>query len=97
MPLTADAPEVTLTLTTEISRDGSDGERAYADELDRQSRLLRSAEVECGSPVVQHLTLAADQFIVERQSAATPGAQAPRGAHSASVGRSRNPARMAGP
>lgn len=50
------------------------GEHRYKDTLyeaasDRQKRLLCTAGVENAHPVVQQLTLAADQFIVERQPA----------------------------
>jgi predicted glycogen debranching enzyme len=64
-----------LTLTTET------GERKFEDTLyaaasERQKQLLRTAGVEDAHPVVQQLTLAADQFIVERQPAPTaPGAE----------------------
>ncbi len=63
-----------LTLTTEP------GEHRFEDALyeaatERQKHLLRTAGVEDVHPVVQQLTLAADQFIVERQPAPTaPGA-----------------------
>lgn len=64
-----------LTLTTET------GERKFEDTVyaaaaERQKHLLRTARVEDAHPVVQQLTLAADQFIVERQPAPTaPGAE----------------------
>lgn len=57
------------------------GEHRFEDTLyeaasERQKRLLRTAGVENAHPVVQQLTLAADQFIVERQPTPTaPGAQ----------------------
>ena len=74
--LTPDAPDFTLTLTTKISANGSDRAMTHTDELTRQARLLRAAGVEDAHPVVRQLTLAADQFIVERQAATAARAQA---------------------
>jgi predicted glycogen debranching enzyme len=65
--LTPDAPDFTLTLTTELSRSSSNSAVAHTDERMRQAQLLRAAGVENAHPVVQQLTLAADQFIVERK------------------------------
>jgi predicted glycogen debranching enzyme len=65
-----------LTLTTEIGKPGFD-DVAYAAAYERQKQLLRTAGVENAHPVVQQLTLAADQFIVERQPA--PAASSSQG------------------
>ena len=56
-----------LTLTTDTSQRGYD-DSAYFAETARQSQLLHAAGVEHAHPAVQQLTLAADQFIVRRQS-----------------------------
>lgn len=58
--------EVTLVLTTEADEPATPSE-ALAGERDRQRGLLATAGVEVAEPVLQQLTLAADQFIVERQ------------------------------
>ncbi|MDB5077577.1 MAG: putative glycogen debranching enzyme [Chloroflexi bacterium] len=56
---------LTLELTTEaIAR--PDGPLALVDEKDRQAKLLRQANASAAHPVVQQLTLAADQFVVAR-------------------------------
>ncbi len=57
----------TLTLTTESQR-AIDGLFSLASEQERQEALLRHANADTAHPVVQQLTLAADQFIVHRQS-----------------------------
>ena len=63
-----------LTLTTEPG-DHRFEDTLYAAAAERQKQLLRTAGAEEAHPVVQQLTLAADQFIVERQPARTdPGA-----------------------
>ncbi|MGZ6387898.1 MAG: amylo-alpha-1,6-glucosidase [Ktedonobacterales bacterium] len=62
-------PAYTLTLTAEMSEHGLDGDVAVAAARERQLQLLRAAGVEDAHPVVQQLTLAADQFIVRRGSA----------------------------
>jgi predicted glycogen debranching enzyme len=63
----------TLTLTTDVSEQPH-VDTAYAAVHERQRQLLRTAGVENAHRVVQQLTLAADQFIVERQGVATdPG------------------------
>jgi predicted glycogen debranching enzyme len=63
-----------LTLTT-VPGEHRFEEGSYAAAAERQTRLLRTAGVENAHPVVQQLTLAADQFIVERQPPpGTPGA-----------------------
>jgi glycogen debranching enzyme len=61
-----------LTLTSET------GERGFEDTMltaasERQRKLLRTAGVQTAHPVVQQLTLAADQFIVGRMES-SPGA-----------------------
>jgi len=56
---------LTLVATAEASAD-VDGARALAAAQDRQARLLAQAGAERAHPVVQQLTLAADQFIVQR-------------------------------
>jgi predicted glycogen debranching enzyme len=56
---------VTLVATTEGIPD-LEGTRALTAVQDRQKALLRQAEVEHAHPVVQQLTLAADQFVVRR-------------------------------
>ncbi len=56
---------VTLVATTEGTPD-LEGTRALAAVRDRQKALLRQAGVERAHPVVQQLTLAADQFVVRR-------------------------------
>ena len=55
----------TLVATTEATPH-QEGSRALAAAQDRQKTLLRQARVERAHPVVQQLTLAADQFIVRR-------------------------------
>lgn len=62
-----------LTFTTETSEEHLDGVLAFATARERQVELLRTAGVEDSHPVVQQLTLAADQFIVGRQSATGVG------------------------
>jgi predicted glycogen debranching enzyme len=52
-----------LTTETQVEMNSS---TALATEEERQLRLLRRANAESAHPVVQQLTLAADQFIVER-------------------------------
>jgi predicted glycogen debranching enzyme len=71
---------LTLELTTEASA-SLDGRRALADEQARQTNLLRRAGVSGAHPVVQQLTLAADQFVVARTAAAgAPAAGTPEAA-----------------
>ncbi|MGO8946374.1 MAG: amylo-alpha-1,6-glucosidase [Ktedonobacterales bacterium] len=65
-----------LTLTTDTSQRGFDG-TALSDIRQRQLQLLRTAGVENAHPVVQQLTLAADQFIVQRQTAPGDASIAP--------------------
>lgn len=55
----------TLTLTTEAKIE-MDGHTSLAAEEERQMQLLCRANAETAHPVVQQLTLAADQFIVKR-------------------------------
>jgi predicted glycogen debranching enzyme len=57
-----------LTLSTGTGQRGYDDSAYFAEEA-RQSQLLQAARVEHAHPAVQQLTLAADQFIVRRQSA----------------------------
>lgn len=56
-----------LTLSTELSEPCPDSEIALAAARERQVHLLRAADVEDAHPLAQQLTLAADQFIVDRQ------------------------------
>jgi predicted glycogen debranching enzyme len=60
----------TLVLSAE-ERPDLDGERALAEEQDRQRALLRRAESERSHPAVQQLVLAADQFLVRRGEGTT--------------------------
>ncbi len=60
---------LTLALTTEANAD-PDGAAALATAMVRQQRLLDRAGVARAHPVVQQLVLAADQFIVRRQTGA---------------------------
>jgi predicted glycogen debranching enzyme len=63
----------TLTLTTDAS-ELPQVDAAYAAVQERQRQLLRTAGVENAHRIVQQLTLAADQFIVQRQEVTTgPG------------------------
>jgi predicted glycogen debranching enzyme len=68
----------TLVLTTEMQAE-MNGSISLAAEQERQVQLLRRARADTAQPVVQQLTLAADQFIVQRQlptdSPDTPGEQ----------------------
>ncbi len=57
----------TLALTTE-SQLAMHSSVSLASEQERQVQLLRRASADTAHPVVQQLTLAADQFIVRRQS-----------------------------
>lgn len=57
----------TLALTTEPEL-AVNGMSSLASEQERQVQLLRRADADTAQPVVQQLTLAADQFIVQRQS-----------------------------
>ncbi len=59
-----------LSLTTDMSGNHSFTDSALADIRERQQNLLRIAGAQISHPVVQQLTLAADQFIVERQAVA---------------------------
>ena len=82
-----------LTLTT------VPGEHRFEDTLyeaafERQKRLLRTAGVENAHPVVQQLTLAADQFIVERQP--TPTASGVEGNGHTVTGKQQNKTVIAG-
>ncbi len=64
-----------LTLTTDTSERRFE-DTVYAAAAERQKQLLRTAGVEGAHPVMQQLTLAADQFIVERKPTPTaPGAE----------------------
>jgi predicted glycogen debranching enzyme len=58
----------TLVLTAEAQAE-MNSDMALAAEEERQVRLLRRANAESAHPAVQQLTLAADQFIVERRFA----------------------------
>ena len=73
LSLTQGDPMYTLTLTTETSAPLLDGATAFAAARERQLQLLRRAEAVDAHPFVQQLTLAADQFIVERQLAHPAG------------------------
>jgi predicted glycogen debranching enzyme len=67
----------TLVLTTETQME-MNGLIPLAAEQERQVQLLRRAGADTAHPVVQQLTLAADQFIVQRQHAndgGSPGEQ----------------------
>ena len=57
----------TLAMTTD-SQIAVNGLVSLASEQERQVQLLRRANADTAQPVVQQLTLAADQFIVQRQS-----------------------------
>jgi len=82
LSLTQGDPMYTLTLTTETSAPLLDGATAFAAARERQLQLLRRAEAADADPFVQQLTLAADQFIVERQLAHPVGPSAmPNPAH----------------
>ncbi|MFN8515425.1 MAG: amylo-alpha-1,6-glucosidase [Chloroflexia bacterium] len=50
-----------------------DHRRALAEARERQGALLRQASAERSEPLVQQLVLAADQFIVARETDPTPG------------------------
>jgi glycogen debranching enzyme len=67
LSLTQGDPTYTLILTTETSAQLLDGTTAFAAARERQLHLLRVAGARDADPVVQQLTLAADQFIVERR------------------------------
>ena len=58
--------EVTLVLTTEANEPAVSA-KALDDEHARQRALLAAAGMDVAEPTLQQLTLAADQFIVERQ------------------------------
>ena len=60
------APVYSLTLSTELSEPQLESETALAAARARQVHLLRDASVEDAHPLTQQLTLAADQFIVDR-------------------------------
>ena len=76
--LSSESPVFTLTLTAESREHRADGAMEYAAARERQMQLLRTAGVEDAHPVVQQLTLAADQFIVERRPAIASGEQVPK-------------------
>jgi glycogen debranching enzyme len=63
-----------LTLTSETGEHGFE-DAALGAALERQRRLLRTAGVQTAHPVVQQLTLAADQFIVGRMEAGSGAGQ----------------------
>jgi glycogen debranching enzyme len=69
LSLTQGDPMYTLTLTTETAAPLLDGATAFAAARERQLQLLRHAEAIDADPFAQQLTLAADQFIVERRLA----------------------------
>ncbi len=62
-------PGETLTFVATLHEDaGLDGEAAYQAERQRQSALLECADLDDQPDWIQHLVLAADQFIVNRDS-----------------------------
>ncbi len=67
-----DAPSLAMVMTTGAPP-ATDGPRALAEARARQVYLLQRAGVLGAHPVVQQLTLAADQFIVRRGSAREAG------------------------
>jgi glycogen debranching enzyme len=66
-----------LTLTTDPGHPGYD-DMAYAAANERQRQLLRGAGAEDAHAVVQQLTLAADQFIVDRLTVPAPAGAEPQ-------------------
>jgi glycogen debranching enzyme len=85
-------PPYSLTLSTEMSGPRLESEMALAAARERQVHLLRDAGVEDAHPLAQQLTLAADQFIVDRQPTRPVGTNDTQvAAHDQNPGHAANP------